>query len=175
MDESLRAVPLAELEGADGPGLDLFRDSCGPGLLVPAAHRGLGATALEALRVQRALGARAPWLAATSALHHLSTAVLLAQVTADRGGLEWMLVEGVAADNRLVAFGFAEGRPDAGMLAPVTTATMEPEGLRIGGVTRTCGLAGTMDLLAISVMTPRTDGKPGENRRWRWCRRRARA
>ncbi|MGX8903921.1 hypothetical protein ACR820_01340 [Streptomyces netropsis] len=40
-------------------------------------------------------------------------------------------------------------------VAPVTTVTMEPEGLRIGGVTRTCGLAGTMDLLAISVIPAR--------------------
>ncbi|WP_171166543.1 acyl-CoA/acyl-ACP dehydrogenase [Streptomyces sp. I05A-00742] len=161
LDESLRAVPLAELEGADGPGLVLFRDSGCPGLLVPAARRGLGATAVEALRVQRALGARAPWLAAASALHHFSTAALLAQVTGDRDP-EWMLVEGVAADNRLVAFGFAEERPGAGILAPVTTATVGADGLRIGGVTRTCGLAGAMDLLVVGVMTPRTDGGPGE-------------
>ncbi|MER6146093.1 acyl-CoA dehydrogenase [Streptomyces sparsogenes] len=161
LDEGLRAVSLTELEGADGPGLGLFRDSGGPGLLVPAAHRGRGATALEALRVQRALGSRAPWLAATSSLHHFSTAVLLAEASADRDP-EWMLVEGVAAGNRLVAFGFAEERPGAGILAPMTTATMEDDGLRVSGVTRTYGLAGSMDLLAIGVMMPQMDGKPGE-------------
>jgi hypothetical protein len=37
LDESLRAVPVMELEGPSDPGIGLFRDSGGPGLLVPTA------------------------------------------------------------------------------------------------------------------------------------------
>ncbi|GHG78678.1 acyl-CoA dehydrogenase [Streptomyces griseocarneus] len=161
LDESLRAMPLRELENPSGPGIELFRDSGGPGLLVPAARRGRGATALEALRVQRALGGRAPSLAAATALHHFSVAVLLAQAATEEG-LWWMLAEEMAVDNRLVAFGFAEERADAGILAPATTATVEPDGLRVGGVTCPRGLARSMDLLATGVMVPRLDGEPGE-------------
>ncbi|MEV7013918.1 hypothetical protein [Streptosporangium sp. NPDC051022] len=74
LDESLRAVPLMELEGPSGTGIRLFRESDGPGLLVPTAYQGRGATALDALRVQRALGSRAPSLAVATTLHHFSMA-----------------------------------------------------------------------------------------------------
>lgn len=47
LDESLRAVPLMALEGPRSPGIRLFRESGGPGLLAPAAFRGRGATALS--------------------------------------------------------------------------------------------------------------------------------
>ncbi len=82
----------------------------GPGLLVPVSCKGKGATALDALRVQRALGSRSPSLAVATTMHHFSMATLVGLVT-DGEGLEWMLVEGVASGNRLVASGFAEGRP----------------------------------------------------------------
>ncbi|MFI8951414.1 acyl-CoA dehydrogenase [Streptomyces sp. NPDC053750] len=162
LDESLRTVPFTELEGASSPGVRLFRDSGGPGLLVPESSRGLGATALDALRVQRALGSRSPSLAVATAVHHLSMATLVAQAAATNdGGLGWMLVEGVAADNRLMAFGFAEERPGAGILSPSMTAAVDDDGVRIGGVTRAGGLARSMDLLIVSVMAPRVEG-PGE-------------
>ncbi|WP_309248562.1 hypothetical protein [Streptomyces sp. MNP-20] len=76
VDESLRKLSLLELEGPGDPGLRLFRDSGAPGLLVPAASRGRGATAVDALRVQRALGGRAPSLAVATAVHHFSMAAL---------------------------------------------------------------------------------------------------
>ncbi|MFI2026518.1 hypothetical protein [Streptomyces buecherae] len=63
LDESLRAVPLAELDSQGGPGLRLFRDSGGPGLLAPGGLQGQGATAMDALRVQRLLGSTSPSLA----------------------------------------------------------------------------------------------------------------
>ncbi|MGW3365008.1 hypothetical protein ACWDOR_18900 [Streptosporangium canum] len=159
LDESLRAVPLMELEGPSGPGIGLFRDSGGPGLLVPTAYQGRGATALDALRVQRALGSRAPSLAVATTLHHFSTATLAALITDE--GLESLLVEGVASGNYLVAFGFAEERPGAGVLFPSMTATQGPDGVRISGVTRPPSLARSMDLLIAAVMVSRSDG-PGE-------------
>ncbi|MEV6039117.1 hypothetical protein AB0L65_48800 [Nonomuraea sp. NPDC052116] len=149
-----------ELEGPDSPGIQLFRDSGGPGLLVPIAQRGRGATALDALRVQRALGSRTPSLAVATILHHFSVATLVGLSTTD-DGQESMLVAGVAAGNQLVAFGFAEERPGAGILSPMT-ATAGPDGLSVSGRTRPCSLARSMDVLAVSVMVPGWGDDGGE-------------
>ncbi|GCD93268.1 acyl-CoA/acyl-ACP dehydrogenase [Embleya hyalina] len=160
LDESLRAVPLMELESPDAPGIGLFRDSGGPGLVVPSDNRGLGATALDALRVQRALGSRSPSLAAATTTHHFAMALLAGLVTDQ--GLEWMLVEGMAADNRLAATDLAEERPDAAILSASMTATDGPDGVRIGGATRAGALARSMDLLVVGATIARSDGSGDE-------------
>ncbi|MER6359193.1 acyl-CoA dehydrogenase family protein [Streptomyces sp. NPDC001634] len=160
LDERLRAVPLMELEGPSSPGIQHFRDSGGPRLLVPESHPGRGATALDALRVQRALGSRTPSLAVATTMHHFSMATLAALSAANGDGLRW-IIEDVASFNTLVAFGFAEERPDAGVLSPSMTATEGPDGVRVSGVARARSLARSMDLLMASVMVPRLNG-PGE-------------
>ena len=66
LDDGLRALPLMTLESPGSPGIGLFRECGGPGLLAPTALQGRGATALEAVRVQRALGSRTPTRLATS-------------------------------------------------------------------------------------------------------------
>ncbi|MCX4579201.1 acyl-CoA/acyl-ACP dehydrogenase [Streptomyces sp. NBC_01571] len=156
--ESLRAVPLMALEGPRSPGIRLFRESGGPGLPAPAVFRGRGATALEALRVRRALGSRSPSLAVATTMHHFSMATRVGP--SDSGeGLEWMLVQGVASENRLTASGFAEGHSGTGILSPSMSAVVTPEGVRISGVKRPCGLARSMDLLTAGVMVPREEGE----------------
>jgi alkylation response protein AidB-like acyl-CoA dehydrogenase len=161
LDESLRAVPLMTLEGPKSPGIGLFREAGGPGLLAPTALQGRGATALETLRVQRALGSRSPSLAVATTMHHFSMATLVG--LSDSGeGLEWMLVQGVASENQLMASGFAEGRSGTGILSPSMSATVTPEGVRITGVKRPCSLARSMDLLTASVMVPCEEGEGEE-------------
>ncbi|WP_240980784.1 MULTISPECIES: hypothetical protein [unclassified Streptomyces] len=161
LDDSLRAVPLMTLEGPDSPGIGLFRKSGGPGLLAPAALQGRGASALEAVRVQRALGSRSPSLAVATTMHHFSMATLVG-LSGTGEGLEWMLVQAVATDDLLMASGFAEGRSGHGILSPTMTATPTPEGLRVSGVKRPCSLARSMDLLTASVLVPRADGEGDE-------------
>lgn len=157
LDDSLSAVPLMSLEAPESPGIRLFRESGGPGLLAPESLQGRGATALDAVRVQRALGSRSPSLAVATTMHHFSMATLVG--LSDTGeGLEWMLVQAVASENRLVASGFAEGRSGTGILSPTMTATPTAEGVRITGVKRPCSLARSMDLLTASVMIPCEDG-----------------
>ncbi|MEJ3745475.1 acyl-CoA dehydrogenase family protein [Actinomycetes bacterium KLBMP 9797] len=160
LDEALEAEPLSRLERPGNPGIAAFREFRGPGLLIPTAHGGAGATALEAVRVQRALGARSPSLAVATTMHHFSVASLVA-LSEVSNGFEWMLMEAVATDRRLLASGFAEGRPDANILAPTMTAEVTPDGLLISGAKRPCSLARSMDLLTASVMVPRLDG-PGQ-------------
>ncbi|MFF9282535.1 acyl-CoA dehydrogenase [Streptomyces griseosporeus] len=157
LDESLRAVPLMTLERPGSPAIGLFRECGGPGLLAPESLQGRGAGALDAVRVQRALGSRSPSLAVATTMHHFSMATLV-QLSEGGEGLEWMLVQAVASDNKLMASGFAEGRSGSGILSPSMTATPTPEGLRISGVKRPCSLARSMDLLTASVLVPAEDG-----------------
>ncbi|MFE0416017.1 acyl-CoA dehydrogenase [Streptomyces tendae] len=161
LDPALRETPLMELERPGSPGIRHFRDSDGPGLLVPESHQGRGATALDALRVQRAIGSRSPSLAVATTMHHFSMATLVG-IGGLGDGLEWMLIEGVASSNRVIASGFAEGRSGAGILDPSMTATVTADGVRINGVKRPCSLAHSMDVLTASVMIPREDGQGDE-------------
>ena len=77
LDDKLSAIGLARLEAPDSGGIDLFRTHGGPGLLIPPQYSGLGATAVEALRFQRALGSRSPSLAVAATMHHFSVATLV--------------------------------------------------------------------------------------------------
>ncbi|MFE0251634.1 acyl-CoA dehydrogenase [Streptomyces sp. NPDC059010] len=157
LDQALAGHPLLDLERPGTPGIQEFRTAGGPGLLVPTRHKGVGATAVEAVRVQRAIGARSPSLAVATTMHHFSMASLV--VLSETGdGLEWMLMEGIATTGQLLASGFAEGRSGAGILQPTMTAEVEPAGVRISGVKRPCSLAHSMDLLTASVRVPRLDG-----------------
>ncbi|PAZ09972.1 oxidoreductase [Streptomyces sp. SA15] len=164
LDPALRETPPMELERPGSPGIRLFRDSGGPGLLVPESHQGRGASALDALRVQRAIGSRSPSLAVATTMHHFSMATLvgLGHLGGQTDGLEWMLIEGVASTNRVIASGFAEGRSGAGILEPSMTATVTEDGVRLNGVKRPCSLARSMDVLTASVMIPREDGQGDE-------------
>ncbi|MEV0498106.1 acyl-CoA dehydrogenase family protein [Streptomyces spectabilis] len=162
LDEALRKVPLMALEGPDGPGIRLFRDSGGPGLLAPVSDQGRGATAVDALRVQRAVGSRAPSLAVATSMHHFCLATLIGLADAGGDGLKHMLVEGVASGNRLVAAGFAEEDAGAGFLSPSVAAAVGSDSeIRVNGVTRTHGLASSMDVLLAGARVPVLDG-PGE-------------
>ncbi|MEV6975317.1 acyl-CoA dehydrogenase family protein [Kitasatospora sp. NPDC093806] len=157
--EELAEVPLETLESPGGPGLAAFRRAGGPGLLVPAQYGGGGATALEAVRVTRAIGAVSPSLAVAATMHNFSVASLVALLgSADATGLEWLLIEGIARDRLLVASGFAEGRAGQGILAATMTARQVGDGYRVTGAKKPCSLAHSMDLLTASVAIPLPDG-----------------
>ncbi|MFF1486687.1 acyl-CoA dehydrogenase [Streptomyces sp. NPDC058319] len=154
-------MPSMTLERPGGPAAP------GSGLSGTAAARGCwprrpsragaGARALDAVRVQRALGSRSPSLAVATTMHHFSM-VTLVGLSNSGEGLEWMLVQAVATENQLMASGLAEGRGGTGILSPSMSATPTPEWLRITGVKRPCSLARSMDLLTASVLVPREGG-----------------
>jgi alkylation response protein AidB-like acyl-CoA dehydrogenase len=159
LDAQLAEISVVELEQAGSPGLTLFREAGGPGLLIPTEHAGLGATPLEAVRVQRAIGSRSPSLAVATTMHHFSLASLV-ELSYTSSGFEWMLLEGIARDGRLVASGFAEGRPGEGILKPTMEARPCDGGFAISGSKKPCSLARSMDLLttSVAVPTPSEDG-----------------
>lgn len=158
----LEGVALATLEAPGGPGLAAFRRSGGPGLLIPGSYGGGGASALDAVRVGRALGAISPSLGVAAAMHNFSVASLVALVASeDASGLEWMLIEAIARDRLLVASGFAEGRTGAGILDSSVTAVPVEGGYLVNGVKKPCSLTHSMDLLTAGVALPAADGQGG--------------
>ncbi|HEY7313223.1 MAG TPA: acyl-CoA dehydrogenase family protein [Gemmataceae bacterium] len=163
LDEALAALPLAVLERPGNPALALFRQHGGPGLLIPAEHGGRGATALQAVRVQRALGSRSPSLAIATTMHHFSVATLVEMsVGASSSGFEWLVLEGIARQRLYVASGFAEGRPDTSILSSGIEVRRTEGGLVLSGSKKPCSLSQSMDLLTASIRLPTEDGRPGE-------------
>ncbi|MEU3026978.1 acyl-CoA dehydrogenase [Streptomyces incarnatus] len=157
LDAALAAHPLAELERAPSPAIEAFREAGGPGLLVPAEHSGAGATVLQAVRAQRAVGARCPSLAVATTMHHFSVAGLVE--TARHGtGMEGLLLTAVAGERLLLASGFAEGNTGQNILRPAIRAELRDGRVVLNGSKKPCSLSRSMDLLTASVMLTGADG-----------------
>jgi alkylation response protein AidB-like acyl-CoA dehydrogenase len=162
LDEALKAIPLAELEDRQNPGIKLFKDAKGPALLIPARYGGMGATAPEGARVLRAIGSRAPSLGIVCTMHNFSVSTLV----------EWAifgeeygeaLLSGLAADSLYVASGFAEGRTGARPLDMTMKARRAPGGgWLISGKKKPCTLSHSMDFLSCGVVA---ETEPGVWRR----------
>ncbi|MEV4616823.1 acyl-CoA dehydrogenase family protein [Kitasatospora sp. NPDC049258] len=157
LDERLARLPLAELERAPSPAIGAFRAAGGPALLVPAQHAGSGATPLQAVRAQRAVGARCPSLAVATTMHHFSVAGL-AEAAKYGSGLEGVLLESVAKERLLLASGFAEGNTGQHALRPHITAERRGDRIVLNGRKMPCSLARSMDLLTASVTLRDEDG-----------------
>ncbi|MER6393837.1 acyl-CoA dehydrogenase family protein [Streptomyces sp. NPDC001523] len=155
----LSEIPLAELEKPGNRGLELFRASGGPALVIPKSYSGSGATPLEAIQVTRAIGAAAPSLAVASTMHHFSVATIFTLAESLRSsGVEWALLEGIATQNLLVSSGFAEGNPGQGILSPTVGGVRKDGGIVVNGSKRPCSISRSMDLLSASVSVPAEDG-----------------
>lgn len=157
LDDKLASIPLLELESPGSPGIGLYRSTGGAGLLIPTIHGGGGASAVDAARLTRAIAARSPSLAIATTMHQFSVASLVALAeTSD--GPEWMLLDGVARDQRLMASGFAEGRTSQGILAPTMKGVWDGKTWRVSGRKQPCSLSRSMDLLTASVELHDADG-----------------
>ncbi|RST06958.1 acyl-CoA dehydrogenase [Streptomyces sp. WAC07149] len=160
--KALQDIPYARREAPGSPVIGLFRDHCGPGLLIPREYGGHGADALDAIRVQRALGSLSPSTAAAAAMHHFTAAMLysLAGEPGRLGPAQLDVLAGVAPGRRLMASGWAEGRTQQNILVPAVTATPVEGGYLLNGSKRPCSLSASMDLLTASIALPGADGTP---------------
>ncbi|KJS63679.1 acyl-CoA dehydrogenase family protein [Streptomyces rubellomurinus] len=156
LDAALAAHPLERLESTPSPAIGAFRAAGGPGLLVPRALGGKGVSALEAVRVQRAVGARCPSLAVATTMHHFSVAGLVR--SASPGAPEEQVLASIAADGLLLASAFAEGRAGQNILKPHITARRRGERVVLNGSKMPCSLSRSMDLLTASVLLADEDG-----------------
>ncbi len=155
LDDACAHLPLMDMERPGNPALALFREAGGPGLVIPMDHGGLGATPLDAIRIQRAVASRSPSLAVASTMHHFSVATLAEMAAAPASaGTEWLVLEGVAQQKLYVASGFAEGRTGTSIFSSGFSVRRTPEGLVLSGSKKPCSLSASMDLLTASVLLP---------------------
>ncbi|MEW2622376.1 acyl-CoA dehydrogenase family protein [Streptomyces sp. NPDC048106] len=157
LDTALAAHPLSELERVPSPAIGAFREAGGPGLLVPAEHSGAGATVLQAVRAQRAVGARCPSLAVATTMHHFSVAGLI-EAAKHGTGTEGLLLTAVARERLLLASGFAEGNTGQNILRPHIRAELRGGRMVLNGSKKPCSLSRSMDLLTASVALTGDDG-----------------
>ncbi|MFD3651830.1 acyl-CoA dehydrogenase [Streptomyces sp. NPDC058620] len=155
-------VPFDELESAESPALALFKQYGGPNLLIPGEYDGIGASALDAVRVVRALGSLAPSLAVATAMHHFSVGMLysLSPLYGDDSKLRKTVLDVMAEKRSLLASGFAEGRSGRGILSPAVQARETSGGYLVSGSKKPCSLSRSMDLLTASVGVSGRDGSP---------------
>jgi alkylation response protein AidB-like acyl-CoA dehydrogenase len=151
LDDTLAAMPLAQLESPDTRGIQAFREAGGVGLLIPAEHRGRAARPLDAIEIQRAIGSRSPSLAVATTMHHFSAATML-ELWRLHQGLGWMLLQAIGEGKLLLASGFAEGVRGQGVLTPTMRARRVDGGVVINGTKKPCSLSRSMDLLTASVL-----------------------
>jgi len=149
LDAKLLAIPFKELERAGNPAIALYRELKGPALLIPTELGGGGATALQALRIQRAIGSRSPSLAIAVTMHNFSVATLVEYSLYGDYTKEFM--QSVSADQLLVASGFGEGRTGTSILVPAMRADKVDNGYLVNGSKKPCSLTYSMHLLTASV------------------------
>ncbi|MBM7416130.1 MULTISPECIES: acyl-CoA dehydrogenase family protein [Nocardiaceae] len=151
----LEATPLSVLEAPGSDAIATFRDAGGCGLIAPTSLGGLGATAVEALRVHRAIGAASPSLAAAVTMHHLSIATII-EIAMAGPEEELPLVAGLIEQKSIIASGFAEGVGST--LVPSVDAYYDDGDYVVNGSKKPCSLSASMDFLAASVATREKKG-----------------
>ena len=161
LDKHLTEIPLLELEKPGNGALQTFRELGGPALLVPAEYEGKGASMLDTVRIQRAVGSRSPSLAVATTMHHFSVASL-AELAAARSGFEWAMLTAIAENSWLLSSGFAEGKPGQHILTPTMRGVPADGGITVSGVKKPCSLTWSMNLMSASVAV--ADPATGTNR-----------
>lgn len=153
LDAQLTTVSLMTLESRGSPAFAAFRAAGGAGLLIPAGLGGIGAKALDALRVQIAIASRSPSLAVATAMHHF-TIVCLVALNDGNPGAESELLSEVAQERLLIASGFAEGRSGASIQTSAMHVERDGDVYLVSGSKKPCSLAASMDLFCFSVPAP---------------------
>jgi alkylation response protein AidB-like acyl-CoA dehydrogenase len=153
LDAALAEIPLMEMERPGNPAIPLYRRLGGPGLLIPTRFGGRGASALQAVRAQRAIACRSPSLAVATTMHHFTLATLM-EIDPEDPGLEGELLASVARNNLYVGSGFAEGRAGASIQTSALSMTRAPGGWVVNGSKKPCSLSRSMDLFTLSTPAP---------------------
>ncbi|MGB7364561.1 MAG: acyl-CoA dehydrogenase family protein, partial [Rhodococcus sp. (in: high G+C Gram-positive bacteria)] len=130
-------------------------------LIAPDSLGGLGAKAVDAMRVHRAIGASSPSLAAAVTMHHLSISTII-EIAMAGPEEELPLVAGLIEQKSIIASGFAEGKGST--LVPSVDAYYDDGDYVVNGSKKPCSLSKSMDFLAASVAT-REKKKGGKTRK----------
>jgi alkylation response protein AidB-like acyl-CoA dehydrogenase len=127
---------------------------------VPTRHGGLGASALEAVRVTRAIGAASPSLSICATMHNFTAAMLfgLTERVGAPTAEQVAMLSRIAPDSMLLASGWAEGRTEQNILAPTVVATRTEGGFLVNGAKKPCTMSASMSLLTASAFLPDDNG-----------------
>jgi len=155
LDAALAAIPFLDMERRENPSIPAFRRLNGPGLLIPTALGGRGASPLDAARVQRAIASHAPSLAVATTMHHFTIATVM-EISPENPGPEAELLASVAQGNLYVASGFAEGKTGVSIQTSTMRLVRGPDGIILNGSKKPCSLSKSMDLFTAS--TPALEG-----------------
>lgn len=159
VDAALASVPLEVLESRQNPSIQMLREARGPALLIPKKYGGLGASAVEGVRVLRAIGSRAPSLGIVCTMHNFSVSTLVEwAIFGEEYGAD--LLAGLAENSMYVASGFAEGRTGSRPLDMKMKARRAPEGgWLISGRKKPCTLTYSMDFFSCGLVAETDDGQ----------------
>jgi alkylation response protein AidB-like acyl-CoA dehydrogenase len=150
LDEALAAIPLLDMERPGNPSLAVFRKLGGPGLLIPEALGGRGASPLDAARVQRAIAARAPSLAVATTMHHFTIATMM-EISPGKPGPESELLVEIARNKLYIASGFAEGKTGVSIQTSALRMEERADGIVLNGSKKPCSLSASMDFFTAST------------------------
>ncbi|KKI89140.1 hypothetical protein WQ54_28405 [Bacillus sp. SA1-12] len=151
LDEKLSVYAFMDRESKENECLNLLKETGVPSLMIPKEFGGKGASALDAIYIQRAIGSRSPSLAIAMTMHQFSVASLIGAMSV-QPDLE-RLLRRVAEENLLVASAFAEGIQQS-IFSPSVEAKAAPGGILVNGRKKPCTLSHRMDLLTASVKLP---------------------
>lgn len=125
-------------------------------LAIPKAFGGAGADLAGTAAAQRALGRHDPHAAIALNMHSLTIGLMTDYWERHRDTTSWLL-EGIAAQNALVASAFAEPGGSANFLSSVSTARPAGRGYLVSGTKYPCSLASTATLVCLSARVAGTD------------------
>jgi alkylation response protein AidB-like acyl-CoA dehydrogenase len=158
-DARLASLPFMMLETSVAPGVRLLKDLGLPQLVIPQAHGGLGATALETAQIHRAIASRAPSLGLAATMHSFA-ARTLAEYAACGAQYGADLLSAVACGSSFLASGFTEAGPGLRPLELSMRAIANRDGSwTVSGSKKPCMLARSMDFLSAGVLAIDRAGK----------------
>ncbi len=152
----LEAVPFEKKESRGNPTIEMFRAAKGPALIVSKELGGIGASPVEAIRYQRAMGAAAPSMALATNMHHFTVALL--NDYAESSAAIRYLLKAAVENSWYLASGFAEGATAQSTLTPNMIAHPNGPNYVVSGRKKPCSLCESMDVLTASVGVPNETG-----------------
>ncbi|MHC0429701.1 hypothetical protein ACX6XY_05855 [Streptomyces sp. O3] len=150
-DAKLADWGTAVAEDPSTGAVEAFRAAGGGNLLIPAALGGAGLGCRDGVRLQRAVGSRAPSLAVASTMHHYKVAWLAHCGDQSAAG---PVLRRIAAERHLVASCGAEGNIGKSVFTPGIEVTAAPGGLLVSGTKQPCSLTRSLGLMSLSAAGP---------------------
>lgn len=147
LDAELAELGIERLEEPDGTAMSMLRDRGITKLLIDRSMGGQGASVIDFVRIQTALGRRAPSMAVASCMHHYKLAALASEARSNRAA-EIIYQTLVSQQTLLLASGGAEGKTEQRMFRPSVILSGTKDKLCLNGIKRPCSLSQSMTHLS---------------------------